>query len=163
MTEEEKKERKKEQRRRASAKHRKSWSSEKKKEKNEYNKAWRKNSPKGREIETRRKLKGPRKKRTTEQQRAATLKHFYGITLDDYNQMLEKQDNKCKICKEQYDHTLHVDHCHETNIIRGLLCKGCNQALGLLKDRIENLKSAISYLEVFEDMKLKHLIVLNSD
>lgn len=40
-----------------------------------------------------------------------------------------------------------VDHCHDTGIVRGLLCHNCNRALGLFKDKIEVLKNAIKYLE----------------
>lgn len=42
---------------------------------------------------------------------------------------------------------LEVDHCHQTNQVRGLLCGPCNRALGLLKDNIGNLERAIAYLD----------------
>jgi len=68
--------------------------------------------------------------------------------------MLERQNHVCAICHEigfkMNDHvydTLCVDHCHETGIVRGLLCNNCNRALGLMKDDINRLKNAISYLE----------------
>jgi len=57
------------------------------------------------------------------------FKRRYGITLDDYNEMLKKQSNKCKICKISPDNLkrkLCIDHCHETGKIRGLLCDKCN-------------------------------------
>lgn len=82
------------------------------------------------------------------------LTRTYGITIDDYETMLKNQNNKCKICfgpgfkmADHHDLLLVVDHCHETGIIRGLLCHNCNRALGLLKDSIFNLLSAKDYLE----------------
>ena len=89
-----------------------------------------------------------------------TLKVFrrfnkYGISSAEYDNMLEKQDNKCKICLTSFaDITLkngrtpvHIDHCHTTNKIRGLLCNYCNSGLGFFKDNTERLTNAIVYLE----------------
>lgn len=81
------------------------------------------------------------------------LIYKYDITLDQYNVMLEAQNSKCKICNkhESAEHTyLSVDHCHETGVIRGLLCLACNTGIGKLQDNIDTLKSAISYLEEFQ-------------
>lgn len=86
---------------------------------------------------------------------SAYLKRTYGITLDDYEAMLEEQNHRCKICgsegfvmdKDRHKIKLVVDHCHETGAVRGLLCHNCNRALGLLKDSTDTLKSAIAYLE----------------
>lgn len=82
--------------------------------------------------------------------RRAHLKRKYNITLEEYNQMSESQDNKCKICgQENMDgryEVLAVDHCHTTGKIRGLLCGNCNLALGNFKDDIQLLKNAIIYL-----------------
>lgn len=81
---------------------------------------------------------------------AVVLKHKYGITLEVYKLMLEDQNNACAICqssspghKKRY---FSVDHCHKTGRIRGLLCQDCNAGIGYLKDRVENLIAAISYL-----------------
>lgn len=62
----------------------------------------------------------------------------YGLTLDSYTEMLQKQDSRCAICKEQK--TLVIDHCHKTGKVRGLLCIGCNTGLGryeLMKEQCE--------------------------
>lgn len=78
------------------------------------------------------------------------LQRKFGITLAQYNEMLEKQGGKCKICKadpKTLSKDLAVDHCHNTGKIRGLLCIACNTALGKLKDSPELLRVAISYLE----------------
>lgn len=70
----------------------------------------------------------------------------YGITRDEYDARLEKQLGLCAICgtkKEVY----HIDHCHRTNRVRGILCGNCNLALGLMKDNTEFLAKAIKYLQ----------------
>ena len=70
----------------------------------------------------------------------------YGITEDIYNSMLVRQGNKCVICEETFNKTPHIDHCHSTLEVRGLLCGSCNTAIGLLKDSTNNLSRAIKYL-----------------
>ncbi len=73
----------------------------------------------------------------------------YGITLEQYNTLLLKQNHCCAICcrhESEYSKRLSVDHCHKTGNIRGLLCTLCNTGLGVFKDDITNLASAISYL-----------------
>ncbi len=83
--------------------------------------------------------------------RRIMLKHSYNITIEEYDILLEKQDNKCAICqihKDKINRSLDVDHCHKTNKIRGLLCPICNKALGLFNDNIENLNKAINYLNL---------------
>lgn len=59
------------------------------------------------------------------------------------------KDNMCDICRNFFDnkdYIMHVDHCHTTNKVRGLLCHRCNVGLGYFKDRISYLKSATDYL-----------------
>ena len=81
------------------------------------------------------------------------LKRAYGITLDEYEKLLSKQDKKCAICGidsngkyRNKPRAFAVDHCHTTGKIRGLLCSDCNTGIGLLKDNINFLQSAIKYL-----------------
>lgn len=79
-----------------------------------------------------------------------TLKRRYGITSDDYVQMLRKQEGRCAICQSDGCSTgrnLAVDHCHTTGKIRGLLCSNCNVGLGKFKDSINIINKAIEYLE----------------
>lgn len=86
--------------------------------------------------------------------RNSRYKRIFGITLEDYNLMLENQNYVCSICKcpETSKHKngkikeLAVDHCHSTGQIRGLLCDRCNHLLGLAKDSKILLTSAIKYL-----------------
>ena len=87
--------------------------------------------------------------------RNSYFKRIYGITASDYEKMYADQDGKCAICKgEGFVMATHhrirlvVDHCHESGVIRGLLCHNCNRALGLLKDDVSRLETAIEYLKV---------------
>lgn len=79
------------------------------------------------------------------------LNQTYGITLKERNEIARKQNYKCKICgkTEESGHygILQVDHCHETKIVRGLLCHACNRGLGAFNDDIRSLKKAIVYLQ----------------
>lgn len=80
--------------------------------------------------------------------RKTWLKQAYGITVEEYERMLEAQGGVCGICGKSGDEKfLSVDHDHETNRIRGLACRNCNAGLGNFKDKIENLESAIAYLK----------------
>lgn len=81
------------------------------------------------------------------------LKKAYGISLQDYNELLTKQNGKCSICEVDNNgyyrkklRAFAVDHCHTTSKIRGLLCSDCNTGIGLLKDNIDLLNNAIKYL-----------------
>lgn len=73
----------------------------------------------------------------------------YGLTPENYQQMLDKQEGKCAICKEKCStgQRLSVDHCHTTGRVRGLLCRNCNRAIGLLKENREAILRAAEYLE----------------
>lgn len=78
------------------------------------------------------------------------LKETYNLSLEDYAAMLAAQNNCCKICNKNqsvFKRAMHVDHCHETGKIRGLLCKDCNLLLGRAKDQITTLENAILYLK----------------
>ena len=80
----------------------------------------------------------------------AMMKKNYGITLEEYDAMVEKQDGKCAICETTKPKgngaRFHIDHSHKTGKVRGLLCSPCNLALGKFKDDIAILQSAIEYL-----------------
>lgn len=80
--------------------------------------------------------------------RAGNLKK-YGITIADYERMLAEQGGVCAICRSKDPGpkgTFHIDHCHTTGRVRGLLCTRCNPGLGYFQDDPELLSSAISYL-----------------
>lgn len=66
-----------------------------------------------------------------------------------YEDMLVKQNMSCAICNQIHSNTkkLHVDHCHKTGKVRGLLCSNCNNGMGKLGDSIERLNLVINYLK----------------
>lgn len=77
----------------------------------------------------------------------------YGITADEYYEILEQQNNSCAICNSTEvsnsrisSNKLFIDHCHETGKVRGLLCSKCNHGLGLFNDDEDLLQKAIDYL-----------------
>lgn len=73
----------------------------------------------------------------------------YGLSSLDFNEMLTVQEGTCKICRLVFEQPkdIHVDHDHDTLLIRGLLCKHCNQGLGHFRDSVELLSQAINYLK----------------
>lgn len=79
------------------------------------------------------------------------LQKTYGLSVQDLINLMEDQDFLCAICKKDFNElkpkNIHIDHCHNSNKIRGILCNNCNMALGLFKDDVEVLKEAIKYLE----------------
>jgi hypothetical protein len=79
-----------------------------------------------------------------EKRRNTYLKGEYGISLNDYQEMLTSQNGLCAICGN--NDRLNVDHDHATKRIRGLLCNNCNLAIGYMRDSVASLRSAIKYL-----------------
>jgi Recombination endonuclease VII len=81
--------------------------------------------------------------------RRSYLKRTYGMTIADYERMVEEQNGVCAICGEPRpeERTLHVDHDHETGAIRGLLCFRCNNALGDFREDYELFQRAADYLD----------------
>lgn len=88
-----------------------------------------------------------------EQARRTREKHLrnkYGITGDDYARMLREQNDGCAACgyvPPQGAPLLHIDHCHASGAVRGLLCQPCNTTLGLVRDDPDRLRSLARYLE----------------
>jgi hypothetical protein len=79
--------------------------------------------------------------------RKRQLKRRYGMTPEQYDELFAKQNGVCGICggREDGQH-LCVDHCHDTKIIRGLLCGKCNRGLGNFDHDVHLLLQAVSYL-----------------
>lgn len=79
----------------------------------------------------------------------------YKLTREEYNNLVEKQNNLCAICGKSESvysnrgikHTLCIDHHHESGRVRGLLCGACNRGIGLLKEDIKIMESAIEYIK----------------
>jgi hypothetical protein len=76
----------------------------------------------------------------------ARLLRAYGISSEDYEAMFKDQGGVCKICKRTPRRTLHVDHCHQTGKVRGLLCEDCNRGLGCFSDEPALLQTALNYI-----------------
>lgn len=71
----------------------------------------------------------------------------FGLTKEQYLQMHKAQGGTCAICKqEEIGRRLAVDHCHTSGKVRGLLCAGCNTALGQMNDDPTLLRRAMEYL-----------------
>ncbi len=83
--------------------------------------------------------------------RKARLKRDYGMTLEQFQEILLAQGGGCAICGTKkpkgFGEQFHVDHCHESGRVRGLLCSNCNRGLGLFGDETARLRLAIQYLE----------------
>lgn len=89
-------------------------------------------------------------KENPEARKKIIRKNVYGITPEQYNELFEKQKGCCFACKTNHTDLkrgLLIDHCHTTGRIRGLLCDGCNKALGCIKDNPETLLNLINYLK----------------
>jgi hypothetical protein len=84
------------------------------------------------------------------------LKSVYGITLEQYNEMLRVQNNCCAICERQFTERLRicVDHDHTSAIknVRQLLCDWCNTGLGKFQDSATWLRRAADYVERFSKL-----------
>lgn len=103
-----------------------------------------------------RELKSKNRKKIRKQE----ICRIHGLKLDQYEQMIIDQENKCYICgKEEQTRgrggdimPLCVDHCHKSEAegnykVRKLLCRMCNQGIGFFKDDIDLMKKIISYIE----------------
>ena len=75
------------------------------------------------------------------------LRSLYDLTVEEYNELLVKQEGRCKICRRPFDATPHLDHSHESGRVRGLLCAKCNHGIGLFGDDPEVLRRAALYVE----------------
>lgn len=88
------------------------------------------------------------------------MKNEWGITLEQYNEMLNAQGGVCAICirgeialtRHGKIKSLSIDHDHESGLIRGLLCQACNRLLGDARDDRAVLSAAISYLDAAESV-----------
>jgi Autographiviridae endonuclease VII len=87
-----------------------------------------------------------------EKQHATEIKRRYGMSAQEYAQMLKAQNYRCKICDKLHapdrkKGRLFVDHCHASGRVRGLLCANCNSMIGHADDNVKTLEKAIIYLQ----------------
>lgn len=95
------------------------------------------------------------------QTRLAHILRQYGITIADFERMRQEQGGCCAVCgrsdsADKRGYRLHVDHCHATGKVRGLLCSNCNLGIGKFGDKPELLDAALQYVR-------KHLRTQNPD
>lgn len=72
----------------------------------------------------------------------------YGITEQQFHDMLSDQCGRCAICATHFETSrkTHIDHCHTSKKVRGVLCHTCNVMIGMAKDSVQTLENAIYYL-----------------
>lgn len=127
-------------------------------------KRWRRNNPEKYKAQTRRYYVKHRAARLAyekersklphrmQMNKAASLRHHYGASVSTFDRLLAAQGGVCAICllppaqTSRTSMSLHVDHCHATKEIRGLLCHSCNAGLGRFKDDAARLERAACYL-----------------
>lgn len=95
---------------------------------------------------TRERRRSPAAKRAA---RDGHLRRKFGITVEQYEAMLDEQGGRCAICRREPHPTisLHVDHDHDCGHLRGLICFECNAGLGKFRDRADQLRAALDYLD----------------
>jgi hypothetical protein len=76
-----------------------------------------------------------------------SARKLYGVTLEQYEAMLQAQGGVCAICAQGSEKKFAIDHDHSTGRVRGLLCIPCNVGIANLKESVSVLKQAISYLQ----------------
>lgn len=84
---------------------------------------------------------------------AHSIRRNFGMTMEDYNQMLESQGGVCSLCygMNKNGKRLGVDHNHQTGKVRGILCQNCNAAIGYAQENIQTLQNMIDYLKKHSD------------
>lgn len=116
-----------------------------------YNKSWRANNPE--KARAYHKIWYANNREKAQAYSRATQLAVYGLSPEEYDNMLHLQGGVCEICHEEETLknrgntvTLSVDHDHSTGQVRGLLCSSCNKGLGFFRDSPELLIVAIDYI-----------------
>jgi len=88
-------------------------------------------------------------KYSKEVRRDEEMRRRYGFGVKERDEMIEAQGGVCEICKTPLGELTkpHIDHCHETGVVRGILCFKCNRALGMCGDNAEGLRKYLEYVE----------------
>lgn len=94
-----------------------------------------------------------------ERYRLNQWKRKYGVPHAEAKEMLARQNNRCAICGEILNKP-YLDHCHQTNKLRGFLCTQCNVGLGSFRDNTTFLLNAIKYLEKNGDFEVQNRRIL---
>ena len=118
----------------------------------EYARAWRQKNKLRLNAERREKSNTPEGR---EQRLRHKLQYEYGLTLDQYRELVNKYGARCPVCTKQPPDRLVVDHDHKTGQVRGLLCSECNLALGKLKDDPMAIRRLMTYVVEAQNMARK--------
>lgn len=94
----------------------------------------------------------PERKEQKRVQRLEDVRRRYGIAPEQVQELLAAQGGACAICRRPLvwpfsRKRTHIDHCHRTGKVRGVLCSSCNRAIGWLGDTAEGVRRAVVYLE----------------
>lgn len=98
---------------------------------------------------------GKATKMSAEERRNYHTKARYGLTSADVDLLLRRQEGKCALCKRVLVRfgnrrtEAQIDHCHDSGVVRGVLCGGCNRGLGSFEDNAEALEAAARYVSAF--------------
>ena len=102
----------------------------------------------------RERAKASARARDKDARRAARILAQFGISVEQYDAILAAQGGGCAICgsadADRRGHRLHIDHCHTTGVVRGILCAACNTTLGKFGDDAGRLRRAADYLDRFK-------------
>lgn len=89
--------------------------------------------------------------------RGRTLEVKYGVPRGWYDATLATQGGKCAVCRSLTPggrfQNFHVDHCHASGKVRGLLCNACNHLLGCARDNVQTLRAAARYLTKYSTVE----------
>jgi hypothetical protein len=90
-----------------------------------------------------------RSDRRIESNKFGSIRRKYGLSRDEYNEMCDKQKGLCAVhgCGRTASH---IDHCHDTNLVRSLLCRQCNTVLGLVHESVPRLQGLIEYVRFYK-------------
>lgn len=79
----------------------------------------------------------------------------YGVSAEQYAETVARQHGRCAICEAPPDHRgLCIDHCHETNVVRALLCFHCNHGIGHFRDDAQRMRAAADYVAAHQTKRL---------
>lgn len=102
------------------------------------------------EINARRREKRASNPEDAEAIRRGWLWRKYGLTPEDFDAMVARQDGLCALCRRRPTERLNVDHSHDTEMLRLLLCRTCNTGLGCFGDDPALMRDGADYLEIWQ-------------
>jgi hypothetical protein len=95
--------------------------------------------------------------KVAEARRRAWLRKNYGITLEEFDAMVAHQDGLCALCARRPSDTLCVDHSHDTEMLRLLLCRTWNTGFGCFGDDPALMRAGADYLEIWQIIHARRL------